>query len=101
MLDAKSGAYLHPSEPAPTMEVEPSTAETIARGLGIIRRQIFFVLTFAVLGVALGNVFFPKSTQKYPATVTILADPWKTELVQQPTVYIEASILSVGAMETQ
>ena len=101
MLDAKSGAYLLPSEPAPTMAVEPSTAETIARGLGIIRRQIFLVLAFAVLGVALGTVYVLKSPPKYTATVTLLADTRKMELVQQPTVYNEASIQSVGAMETQ
>src|ERR1700733_4137848 len=101
MLDAKSGAYLHPPEPAPTVAVEPSTAETIARGLGIIRRQIFLVLAFAVLGVALGTVYVLKSPPKYTATVTLLADTRKMELVQQPTVYNEASIQSVGAMETQ
>ena len=101
MLDAKSGAYLLPAEPAPTMAVEPSTAETIARGLGIIRRQIFLVLAFAVVGVALGTLYFLKSPPKYTATVTLLADTRKMELVQQPTVYNEASIQSVGAMETQ
>src|SRR5580704_16819450 len=101
MLDAKSGAYLLPAEPAPTMAVEPSTAETIARGLGIIRRQIFLFLAFAVVGVALGTLYFLKSPPKYTATVTLLADTRKMELVQQPTVYNEASIQSVGAMETQ
>ena len=58
MLDAKRGAYLFPSEPAPTAAHEPSAAETIARGLGIVRRQIFVVLVFALLGVALGGVYF-------------------------------------------
>src|ERR1700727_2537748 len=101
MLDAKSGAYLLPAEPAPTMAVEPSTAETIARGLGIIRRQIFLVLAFAVVGVALGTLYFLKSPPKYTATVPWLADTRKMELVQQPTVYNKASIQSVGAMETQ
>jgi polysaccharide biosynthesis transport protein len=101
MLDAKSQAYLLPSEPAPRVEHEPSAAETIARGLGIVRRQIFVVLAFAVLGVALGAIYVLKAPPKYTATVTLLADTRKMELVQQPTVYDEASIQSVGAMETQ
>jgi polysaccharide biosynthesis transport protein len=101
MLDAKSQAYLLPSEPAPRVEHEPSAAETIARGLGIVRRQIFVVLAFAALGVALGAFYVLKAPPKYTATVTLLADTRKIELVQQPTVYDEASIQSVGAMETQ
>ncbi len=101
MLDAKSQAYLLPSEPAPRVEHEPSAAETIARGLGIVRRQIFVVLAFAAIGVALGAIYVLKSPPKYTATVTLLADTRKIELVQQPTVYDEASIQSVGAMETQ
>jgi succinoglycan biosynthesis transport protein ExoP len=101
MLDSKSQAYLLPSEPAPRVEHEPSAAETIARGLGIVRRQVFVVLAFSVLGVALGAIYVLKSPPKYTATVTLLADTRKIELVQQPTVYDEASIQSVGAMETQ
>ena len=101
MLDSKSQAYLLPSEPAPRVEHEPSAAETIARSLGIVRRQIFVVLAFAVLGVALGAIYVLKSPPKYTATVTLLADTRKIELVQQPTVYDEASIQSIGAMETQ
>ena len=101
MLDSKSQAYLLPSEPAPRVEQEPSAAETIARGLGIVRRQIFVVLAFAVLGVALGAFYVLKAPPKYTATVTLLADTRKMELVQQPTVYDQAPIQSVGAMETQ
>ena len=101
MLDSKSQAYLLPSEPAPRVEQEPSAAETIARGLGIVRRQIFVVLAFAVLGVALGAFYVLKAPPKYTATVTLLADTRKIELVQQPTVYDQAPIQSVGAMETQ
>ena len=101
MLDGKRGAYLLPPESAPIAADEPSAAETIARGLGIVRRQIFLVLAFALLGVALGAIYVLKSPPKYTATVTLLADTRKIELVQQPTVYNEASIQSVGAMETQ
>ena len=101
MLDAKRGAYLLPSEPAPIAAHEPSAAETIARGLGIVRRQIFVVLAFALLGVALGGIFFFQAPPKYTATATLLADTRKIELIQQPTVFDEASIQSIGAMETQ
>jgi succinoglycan biosynthesis transport protein ExoP len=101
MLDGKRGAYLISSEPASVAADEPSTAETIARGLGILRRQILLVLVFALLGVALGGIYVLKSPPKYTATVTLLADTRKIELVQQPTVYNEAPIQSSGAMETQ
>ena len=101
MLDAKRGAYLVSSEPAPTAADEPSAAETIARGLGIVRRQIFVVLAFALLGVALGGIYVLKAPPKYTATVTLLADTRKIELVERPTVYNEAPIQSIGAMETQ
>ena len=47
MLDGKRGAYLLPPESAPIAADEPSAAETIARGLGIVRRQIFLVLALA------------------------------------------------------
>jgi polysaccharide biosynthesis transport protein len=101
MLDAKRGAYLPSSEPAPIAADEPSAAETIARGLGIVRRQIFVVVAFAFLGVALGGVYVLKAPPKYTATATLLADTLKMELVQQPTVYNEASIQSIGAIESQ
>ena len=60
MLDAKRDAYLVPSELAPSAAHEPSAAETIARGLGIFRRQIWLVLVFALLGVALGGIYVLK-----------------------------------------
>ena len=101
MLDAKRGAYLFPTEEGPTPAHEPSAAETIARSLGIARRQIFVVLVFALLGVALGGVYFLRATPKFTATAILLADTRKIELIQQPAVYNEASIQSIGAMETQ
>jgi polysaccharide biosynthesis transport protein len=101
MLDAKRGAHLLSSEPAPIVADEPSAAETIARGLGIVRRQIFVVVAFAFLGVALGSIYVLKAPPKYTATATLLADTLKMQLVQQPTVYNEASIQSVGAIESQ
>jgi succinoglycan biosynthesis transport protein ExoP len=101
MLDAKRAEYLVPSELAPSAAHEPSAAETIARGLGIFRRQIWLVLVFALLGVALGGIYVLKDTPKYTATATLLVDTRKIDLVQQPTVSNEASIQSFGGMETQ
>jgi polysaccharide biosynthesis transport protein len=101
MLDGKRGAYSLVSEPVPITPDEPSAAETIARGLGIVRRQIFVVLASAILGLALGGIYALQAPPKYTATVTLLADTRKIELVQQPTVYDEAPIQSAGAMETQ
>ena len=83
MLDAKRGAYLVPSEPALIAAHEPSVAETIAHCLGIVRRQIFVVLAFALLGVALGGIFFLRAPPKYTATVTLLAETRKIELVRR------------------
>ena len=80
---------------------EPSAAETIARGLGIVRRQIFVVFAFALLGLALGGIFFAQAAPKYTATATLLVDTRKMELVQQPAVYNDMSIQSIGAMESQ
>ena len=57
MLDAKNQANLLPSETAPIAADEPSAAEIFARGLGIVRRQIFVVLVLALLGVALGAIY--------------------------------------------
>ena len=57
-------------------------AETIAHCLGIVRRQIFVVLAFALLGGALGGIFFLRAPPKYTATVTLLAETRKIELVQ-------------------
>jgi len=101
MLDAKHGAYFIPSEPPHLAVHEPSTAETIARSLGIVRRQIFVVLVFATLGVALGGIVFMQAAPKYTATATLLAETRKIELIQQPTISSEPSIQSAGVMETQ
>ena len=101
MLDAKHGAYFLSSEAPQVAAHEPSTAETIASGLGIVRRQTIVVLVFALLGVGLGGFFFVRASPKYTATATLLAETRKIELIQQPTVSNEASIQSVGAMETQ
>lgn len=100
MLDAKRDAYLLPSDVSPKAEHEPSGAETIARALGIVRRQMLVFLVFSLIGLALGAVYVLRAAPKYTATVTLLADTRKIELVQQPTIMNEASIESVGAMET-
>ena len=100
MLDTKRGADFFLSRPAPMATHEPSAAETIARSLGIARRQIFVVLAFALLGLAIGGVILLRAAPKYTATATLLAETRKIELIQQPTVSDEA-IQSIGAMETQ
>ena len=97
----KTTTNLTPSELSPILTEEPSVAETIARGLGIVRRQIFIVSAFALLGVALGGIYFAKAAPKYTATTTLLVDTRKMELVQQPAVYNDMSIQSLGAMESQ
>ncbi len=97
----KTTTNLIPSELLPIATDEPSTAETIARGLGIVRRQFFVVFAFALLGLALGGIFFVRATPKYTATATLLVDTRKMELVQQPAVYNDMSIQSMGAMESQ
>jgi polysaccharide biosynthesis transport protein len=97
----KTTTNLIPSELSPIATDEPSTAETIARGLGIVRRQFFVVFTFSLLGLALGGIFFVRATPKYTATATLLIDTRKMELVQQPAVYNDLSIQSMGAMESQ
>jgi len=102
MLDGKRGAYFAPSESAPIVADDASAAETIAHALGIVRRQIWGVVVFALLGLALGGLYVLKAPPKYTATATLLADTRKLEVVQQPTVYNEASIVqSGGGMETQ
>ena len=97
----KTTTNLIPSELLPIATDEPSTAETIARGLGIVRRQFFVVFAFALLGLALGAFFFVRAAPKYTATATLLVDTRKMELVQQPAVYNDMSIQSMGAMESQ
>lgn len=97
----KATTNLAPSELSPIPTDESSAAETIARGLGIVRRQIFVVSAFALLGAALGGLFFAKAPPKYTATATLLVDTRKMQLVQQPAVYDDMSIQSMGAMESQ
>jgi succinoglycan biosynthesis transport protein ExoP len=97
----KTNTSFIPPEFSPTVIDEPSTAETIARGLGIVRRQFFVVFAFALLGVMLGWIFFVQAVPKYTATATLLVDTRKMELVQQPAVYNDMSIQSMGAMESQ
>jgi polysaccharide biosynthesis transport protein len=97
----KTTTNLIPAELSPIVTDEPSLAETIAHGLGVARRQIFVVFAFALLGVALGGIFLAESLPKYTATAKLLVDTRKMELIQQPAVYDEASIQSIGAMESQ
>jgi polysaccharide biosynthesis transport protein len=97
----KSSTDLIPSDLSPIATDEPSTAEMIAYSLGIVRRQAFVVFAFALLGATLGGIFFLQASPKYTATATLLVDTRKIELIQQPTVYNETSMQSIGEMESQ
>ena len=80
---------------------QPSAAESFAYVLGIVRRQIFVVLLFAILGAGLGVVAFLKAAPTYTATATLLIDTHKIDVLQQPAVSSEMPIGSIGAMESQ
>jgi succinoglycan biosynthesis transport protein ExoP len=80
---------------------EPSVAETFAYVFGIVRRQILVVLVFAVLGTSIGVLFFLKTAETYTATVTLLIDTRKIDVLQQPTVSSEMPIVAIGAIESQ
>ena len=80
---------------------EPSAAESFAYALGVVRRQIFVVLLFAMLGAGLGLVIFFKAAPNYTATATLLVDTHNFDIVQQPAVSSEMPIVANGAMESQ
>lgn len=79
----------------------PSAAELFTNALGIVRRQIFLVLLFAMLGIGLGVVTFLRASPPYTATATLLVDTHKIEVLQQSAVSEGMSIGSVGAMDSQ
>ena len=79
----------------------PSAAELFTYALGIVRRQIFLVLLFAMLGISLGVVTFLRASTPYTATATLLVDTHKIEVLQQSAVSEGMSIGSVGAMDSQ
>ncbi len=80
---------------------EPSAAESFAYALGVVRRQIFVVLLFSMLGAALGVAVFFKAGPTYTATATLLVDTHTIEILQQPAVSTEMPIGAMGAMESQ
>jgi hypothetical protein len=80
---------------------EPSAAESFTYALGIVRRQIFLVILFAMLGTGLGIVIFLKAAPTYTATATLLIDTHKIDILQQPAVSSEMPIGAMGAMESQ
>jgi succinoglycan biosynthesis transport protein ExoP len=87
--------------PSAVTAEEPSIAEMLAYALGVVRRQGLVVVLFALLGLALGAVFFLKAVPAYTATATLLVDTHKLDVLQQPAVSSEMSIQSYGAMESQ
>jgi succinoglycan biosynthesis transport protein ExoP len=80
---------------------EPSMAETFTYALGVVRRQIFAVLLFAMLGTGLSLLIFLKAEPPYTATATLLVDTHKIDILQQSAVSTEMSIGAIGAMESQ
>ena len=80
---------------------EPSMAEMFTYVLGVVRRQIFVVLLFAMLGTGLGILIFLKASPTYTATATLLIDTHKIDVLQQPAVSGEMPIGAMGAMESQ
>jgi succinoglycan biosynthesis transport protein ExoP len=80
---------------------EPSMAETFTYALGVVRRQIFVVLLFAMLGIGLSVLIFLKAAPPYTATATLLVDTHKIDILQQSAVSSEMPIGAMGAMESQ
>jgi polysaccharide biosynthesis transport protein len=79
----------------------PSSAESFTYALGVVRRQIFVVLVFALLGAGLGVVIFLKAAPIYAATATLWLDTHKIDVLQQPAVSSEMPIGAMGMMESQ
>jgi polysaccharide biosynthesis transport protein len=79
----------------------PSAAESFTYALGIVRRQIFVFVLFAILGISLGVVFFLRAAPTYTATATLLIDTHTIDILQQPAVSSEMPIGAMGAMESQ
>jgi succinoglycan biosynthesis transport protein ExoP len=101
MLEFKHDATPREREFSAVTAEQPSGAESFAYALGIVRRQIFVVLLFAMLGGGLGVVIFLRATPAYTATATLLIDTHKIDILQQPAVSSEMPIGSIGAMESQ
>ena len=76
-------------------------AESFTYALGVVRRQIFVVLLFAMLGTGLSLLIFLKAEPPYTATATLLVDTHKIDILQQSAVSTEMSIGAIGAMESQ
>jgi polysaccharide biosynthesis transport protein len=81
--------------------IEPSAAETFAHALCVVRRQIFVVVLFAMIGTTLGFAIFLKTTPTYTATAIMLIDTHKIDVLQQPAVSSEMPIAAMGVMESQ
>jgi succinoglycan biosynthesis transport protein ExoP len=101
MLDASRDHISTPHGVHDWTENQPSTAETFAYALGVLRRQIFLVLVFAVLGTGLGVAVFFKAPPTYRATATLLVDTHNFDIVQKPAVSSDIPLVADGAMESQ
>jgi polysaccharide biosynthesis transport protein len=80
---------------------EPSIAESFTYALGVVRRQVFVVLLFAMLGTGLSLLIYLKAAPPYAATATLLVDTHKIDILQQSAVSSEMPIGAMGAMESQ
>ena len=80
---------------------EPSIAELFTYALGVVRRQVFVVLLFAMLGTGLSLLIYLKAAPPYTATATLLVDTHKIDILQQFAVSSEMPIGAMGAMESQ
>ena len=101
MLDTKNRANYLPPEIAAIAADEPTASELFAHALGVVRRQIFVVLGLALVGAALGVIFFIQAPQKFTATATLLINTRKIEIFQQPAVSDQLSMQAIGAVESQ
>ena len=82
-------------------ESGPSSAESFTHALGVVRRQRFVVLLFAILGAGLGLLTFLEAAPMYSATATLWVDTHRIDVFQQPAVFNEMPIGATGAMESQ
>ena len=80
---------------------EPSVAETFTYALGVVRRQIFVVIIFTMLGVGLAAIILMKAAPVYTASAMLLVDTHKIDVLQQPAVSSDMPIGAMGVMESQ
>ena len=101
MLEANRDRTSLQREPEAFAADEVSAADAFARAIGVVRRQIWIVILFAILGAGLSTIFLLKAVPDFTATATLLIDTRKIEVSQQPSVSADMPIQAFGAMESQ